>query len=511
MRRSEMLKIREVLRLNHVVKLSLREIASACNCGKSTVSEILDRAKKACITWPVQLNDKQLMSLLYPPRKRTDCSPEPDMDYVFREMKKPHVTLMKLWEEYKDRHHDGIMYTQFCERYRVFKKSNSITMHKEHKAGEEVEVDWAGSSIQYYDSHMQEYLEASIFVAVLPASNYPFCYAFENKKEQHWIEGHVRAYEYFHGVPRITIPDNAKTAVTKTDLFDPVINRAYLEMAKHYGTTVIAARPYKPRDKGADENAVQNVSRRIIASLRNIQFFGIKDVNDAIRIELEKLAERPFQKMPGNRRSAYEEIDKPYLQPLPKYPYEYAVWKEARVQFNYHVEYERKFYSVSHVYVNQSAWLRITGRMIEIFIDNECIAVHKRNYEKYRHYSTLPEHMPENHRAVSGWSNERFLNWAATYGRHTRQLIQNVLDRYEYPVQAYKTCMGIMSNIKGNEPAAVEEASIEANERSITSCKYFSILLKQKLSGKEPAPEKVIAHSNIRGNQAFIGGGGSDA
>ena len=181
------------------------------------MSTILERAEKASIGWPVDLSDKQLVSLLYPSKKRTDCAPEPDMDYVFREMKRPNVTLMKLWEEYKERHPEGIMYTQFCERYRVFKKSNSITMHKEHKAGVEVEVDWAGSTIKYYDSDRQEYLEASIFVAVLPASSYPFCYAFEDKKEQNWIEGHVRAYKYFHGVPKITIPDNAKTAVTKTD------------------------------------------------------------------------------------------------------------------------------------------------------------------------------------------------------------------------------------------------------------------------------------------------------
>lgn len=511
MRRSEMLKIREVLRLNHEIGLSLREIAAACSCGKSTVSAILERAGKAGVGWPVELNDKQLMSLLYPPRERADCAPEPDMDYIFKEMKRPHVTLMKLWEEYKDRNPEGIMYTQFCERYREFKKSNNITMHKEHKAGEEAEVDWAGSTIPYYDPDRQEYLEASIFVAVLPASNYPFCYAFENEKEQNWIEGHIRAYEHFCGVPKITIPDNARTAVTKTDLFDPAINRAYMEMAKHYGTTVIAARPGSPRDKGSDENAVQNVSRRIIASVRDRQFFGIRDVNDAIKAELEKLVERPFQKMPGNRRTAYEEIDRPCLQPLPERPYEYAVWKEARVQFNYHVEYERKFYSVSYVYVNQSAWLRITGRMVEIFIDNERVAVHKRNYDKYRHYSTLPEHMPESHRAVSGWSNERFLDWAAAYGKNTRQLIQNVLDAYEYPVQAYRACMGIMSHIKGCGDAPVEKASTEANERGITSCKYFCILLKQKLSEKEPALEKVIAHSNIRGSQAFAEGGGADA
>lgn len=151
MRRLEMLKAREMLRLKFEAGLSVRDIGNACNCGKSTVSDLLNRAQKAGITWPIELSDKQLMSALYPrPESRTSL-PEPDMEYTFHEMKKKNVTLMLLWEEYKDKHPDGIMYTQFCDRYRKFKKHNNLSMHKEHKAGEEIEVDWAGSTMSYID------------------------------------------------------------------------------------------------------------------------------------------------------------------------------------------------------------------------------------------------------------------------------------------------------------------------------------------------------------------------
>lgn len=207
-----MLKAREILKLKHKLGLSLREIGQACNCGKSTVSEVLGRAERAGITWPIDFSDKQLMSMLYPPNENKALPPEPDMEYIFYEMKKKSVTLMLLWEEYKEQHPDGIMYTQFCDRYRNFKKNNQITMHKEHKAGEEVEVDWAGDTMSYVDQDTGKMKPAYVFVAVLPASAYPFAYAYADTKMANWIDAHVRAYEYFGGVPRITIPDNAKTA-----------------------------------------------------------------------------------------------------------------------------------------------------------------------------------------------------------------------------------------------------------------------------------------------------------
>jgi transposase len=195
MRRLDMLKTREILRLKNEVGLSLREIAQACNCGKTTVSEILKRAEKAGITWPIEISDKQLMSLLYPPAETRKSPSEPDMEYVFHEMKKKNITLMLLWEEYKEKHPDGIMYTQFCDRYRKFKKDNKISLHKEHKAGEEMEVDWAGDTITYVDTHTGELKPAYLFVAVLPASSYPFVYAYGDTKIANWIDAHVRAYE----------------------------------------------------------------------------------------------------------------------------------------------------------------------------------------------------------------------------------------------------------------------------------------------------------------------------
>ncbi len=508
MRRLEMLKAREILRMKHEVGLSLREIGKACNCGKSTVSEVLARAEKAGISWPMDLSDKQLMSLLYPPIESKSSPPEPDLEYIFCEMKKKNVTLMLLWEEYKNAHPDGIMYTQFCERYRKFKANNKISMHKEHKAGEEVEVDWAGDTMSYVDSSTGEIRPAYVFVAVLPASSYPFAYAYEDTKTANWIDAHVRSYEYFGGAPKITISDNTKTAVIKPDRIDPVLNKSYNEMARHYRTTLIPARAGKPKDKAADENMVLNVSRRIIAALRNRQFFSIYEINQAISEELVKLVNRPFQKIDGTRLSAFEKVDKPALQPLPSTKYEYSEWKEAKVQFNYHVEFEGFFYSVHHSYINSPCSIRATSKTIEIYTGNERIAAYPRNYNTFKRYKTLPEHMPENHKTVYGWSSDRFLSWAEKTGPNTRELLSRILESREYPVQTYRTCMGIMRLGDNHSREIMETACVEALEKNTISYKYFSIILKQVTAkAAQNQTEKIITHDNLRGSIAYSGGG----
>ncbi|AUG57431.1 hypothetical protein HVS_07580 [Acetivibrio saccincola] len=300
-----MLKAREILRLKHEVGLSLREIGQACNCGKTTVSEILKRAEKANITWPIQLSDKQLMSMLYPPTNNRKIVPEPDMEE-----------------------------------------------------------------------------------------------------------------------------------------------------------------------------------------------------------ELEKFINRPFQKMEGNRKTAFKKIDKPCLQPLPATKYEYCDWVETRVAFNYHVEYKGFFYSVHYSYANHKCWIRASSKTIEVYIGNERIAVHTRNYDKSNRYKTLEEHMPEEHKAVYAWSSERFLSWAEKNGPYTRELIKKILESSDYPVQCYRTCMGIMRLAKSCSVEIIETVSKEAIDKNVFSFKYFNIILKQVVKNStKKQNDTIIRHENVRGSSAYSGGG----
>ncbi|HVI40605.1 MAG TPA: IS21 family transposase, partial [Anaerovoracaceae bacterium] len=393
------------------------------------------------------------------------------------------------------------------ERYRSFKKTNQISLHIEHKAGEEMQVDWAGSTIPYIEPSTGGEKQAYIFVSVLPASAYPFAYAYGDMKSPSWIDAHVRAFEYYGGVPRITIPDNTKTAVKTPDLVDPQLNTSYTEMALHYGTALIPARPRKPKDKAADENMVGNVPRRIIAALRNHRFFSLLEINQAIKTELSKFINRPFQKLEGNRLTAFEAIDKPALKPLPAARYEYADWTDAKIAFNYHVEYQGFFYSVHYSNIGKTSRVRATASVIEIFVDGVRIAAHKKNFNTHKRYTTLPEHMPESHKAVTGWSSERYLSWAEKIGPQTRYLVANILDSREYPVQTYRACMGIMRLASDYPAEAVEAASKEAIDKRTCTCKYFSIILRQKALKESSEGGKVVSNTNLRGAKSYAGGG----
>jgi hypothetical protein len=369
-------------------------------------------------------------------------------------------------------------------------------------------VDWAGQTVPYTEPVSGKEKSAYVFVAVLPASAYPFVYVYGDTKLPNWIDGHVRAYEYFGGIPNVTVPDNTKTAVTTPDLFDPVLNRAYNEMARHYGTTIIPARGYRPKDKAAVENMVGNVSRRVLAPIRNRQFFSIHEINQAVAEELKKFVNRPFQKIKGNRLTAFNQIDKPHLKPLPATRYEYSDWKEARVQFNYHVEYDGFFYSVHYSYAGQMCSVRASAAAIEVYLGNERVAAHKRNHNAFRRYTTLPDHIPEEHKIVTGWNNDRFLLWAQKIGPNTKELIQHILDSREYSIQTYRSCMGIMRLAKDIPDETMENASREALLRQTYSYKYFSMILRQMVSGKEKDyAEKIIQHDNVRGSDSFTGDG----
>jgi len=507
MRRTDMLKAREILRLNRA-GLSLRDIAQAAGCGKTTISEVLGRAEKAKLSWPIVISDKELMSLLYPPALKPPTFPEPDMEYVFYEMKKKAVTLMLLWEEYKEKYPNGLMYSQFCSRYRDFRKANKLTMHIEHKAGEEMQVDWAAYAVPYIDVATGEVRSAYIFVAVLPASAYPFVYAYGDRKLASWIDAHIRAFEYYGGVPAVIIPDNVKTAVITPDITDPELNRSYSDMANHYGAAIVPARSRKAKDKAADENMVGNVSRRVLAPLRNTKFFSVYEINKAIKVKLEKFIRRPFQKMDGNRLTTFEKIDRPALRPLPSQRYEYCDWKEARIAYNYHVEYEKFYYSVPYSYAGSPCYLRATKDTIEVFVDNVRVAAHKRNYNKAKRYATEPEHMAESHRAVSGWSTNRFILWAESIGPNTGEFVKKVLKSSDYPVQRYRSCMAIMSHSKNTSVQVMETASRKALDLEIYSYKYFKMLLnKESLKKESSKPEKIIIHDNLRGKGAYAGGG----
>ena len=344
---------REILRL-YSLGTSQRSIAREVQSSRDTVADVIKAAEAAGIAWPLDddVTNGDIQEILFP-GKYVYASPYtvPDYQWIHTELAKKGVTLTLLWDEYcqKVRSTGGVpyMYTQFCEKYRRWARLTKATMRITHKPGDAMQVDWAGDPLYITDSVTGELTPVYIFVAVLPCSWYTYAEACDDMKMENWLLCHVHAYNYFGGVTRILTPDNLKTGVIKNTRTETVLNKAYQEMAEHYGTAIIPTRPRTPKDKAFVEGSVGVVSTWILAALRNRQFLSLDELNHAIWENLVDFNHKPFQKKDGGRASDFEE-EKLFLLPLPPNPFELAEWKTATVQYNYHISVDRMNYSVPY-------------------------------------------------------------------------------------------------------------------------------------------------------------------
>ena len=512
-RRLSMRKIKEVLRLKTENDCSIRQIAKSCNIARSTIKEYLIRAEKAGLSWPLpsDLDDTAIENLLFPSSPATSlssCKPQmPPMEYLYRELKKKSVTLQLLWYEYKQENHDGYQYSQFCELYRRWVKKLDVTLRQKHRAGEKLFIDYAGQTMPIIDPSTGEITEAQIFLATFGASNYTYAEASVAQDLPSWISSHVHAFEFFGGVPEILVPDNLKAGVTKPNRYEPDINPTYLDLAQHYGTTVIPARSGKPRDKAKVESAVLIAERWILAPLRNRKFFSIAELNQAISQKLTEFNNRKFQKLDTTRRQLFETVDKPALNPLPANPYEYAEWKKARVNIDYHIEIYRHYYSVPYQLRKEQVDVRITSRTIEVLFKNRRMASHIRDYRPGS-FTTLTEHMPKSHQKYLEWTPSRILNWAGKNGPNTQRLISHVLESRTHPEQAYRSCLGIMRLAKRYSPKRLEGACTRATFIKAYSYKSVESILKKGLDQQillfdQTENTKTVKHVNIRGKKYY--------
>lgn len=506
-KRLSMRKIREILRLKYYCNSSIREISQSCGIGRGTVGDYLNRAKVAGISWPIpdELTDISLEQRLFPSTApRTSLTRiTPDFQEVHKELQsRKHVTLNLLWQEYKEQHPEGYQYSWFCHSYRNWAAHLDVVMRHEHRAGEKLFVDYTGQTVAIVDRETGEIHKAQIFVAVLGASNYTYAEATLSQKIEDWISSHVRAFAYIGGVPEAVVPDNLKSGVSKTCRYEPDINPTYNDLARHYQTVILPARVRKPRDKAKAEAGVLLVERWILAKLRKHTFFSLVDLNREIRKLLQLLNDHSFKKLPGSRKSWFEEIDRPALKPLPASPYELAYWKKATVHLDYHVEVEGFYYSVPHSFVKKKLDIRYTKNTVECFYSNRRVASHLRNIPRGRHV-TIKEHMPLNHQKYLEWTPERFKRWAAKIGPETAILTELLLLKRTHPQQAYRTLLGILRLGKSYGDSRLEAACKRAVHINALSYRSIESILKNGLDQK-PLPEMdskkaPVKHKNIRG------------
>lgn len=509
-----MVNYREIIRLKSL-DYSNSRVASSCGSSRNTVAEVWQMAQDKDLSWPIPetLTNKDLLQILFPDRMVPDGRKLPDFEYIHKELARHGVTLSLLWAEYCSQcaleHTIPYQHSQFNDKYRAYAVSKKATLRIKRKPGELLEVDWAGDTLTVYDEITGGAIKAYVFVACLPCSHYSYAEAFPDMKSNHWIQAHVHTYNYLGGVTRILVPDNLKVGIIKNTRSELILNRAYHEMAEHYDTAIIPARPLSPQDKPNAEGTVNVIETWIMAALRDRKFFSFSELNQAIREKLSEFNAKPFQKKQGSRLTAFEEEEKEFLMPLPASPYETAIWSIATIQPDYLITVGECKYSVPSELIGKKVEIRATEKTIEVFYNSYRITSHvRRSYSKDPIY--LPEHMPENHRRYLAYSTDSFLEWAEGIGVSTLIVVKNFLYMHKVEQQGFKPCASLMKLADRYSTERLEKACEKALSYTPSpSLKNIMTILKNgqdKVAVNHSSEVKNSSKGITRGASYFKGG-----
>ena len=443
-------------------------------------------------------SEQRLSTALLPRSTASQPFVEPDWGRIHRELDRKGMTLMLLWQEYVAAHPEQRTwrYTQFCEHYKTFTSRLKRSMRQHRRAGEKLFIDFAGPTVGLSDGS-----RAQVFVSAMAASSYVFACATPAQRLDDWIEAMVRALHFYGGVPQLIVPDNARAVIATPDRYEPRANDTVLDLARHYGTSVLPARPRMPRDKATAESSVQVVTRWVLARLRHERFDTVAQVDAAIAALLPSLNERPFQKLPGSRASVFAELDAPALMPLPAQRYEMARFKTVKVHIDYHVEIEAHRYSVPHALVGQTLEARITRHALELLLRGQRVAAHARS-DRRGGYTTVEAHMPAAHRAHLEWTPQRLIDWGQRIGLSCGELITRLLQTYKHPEHGYRSCLGLLSLSRRYGEARLEAACERALALGTWRYRHVRDLLanQRDLATEATASDWISpAHANLRG------------
>jgi transposase len=476
------------------------------------VVNVVRRAASAQIKSYAQakaLGEDVLEAKLYPENATTQSGvarAEPDCAWIHRERARPGVTLALLHLEYLEANPGGYQYTAFCDRYRAFQKRRGLVMRQFHIAGDKMFVDYSGKKPQLVDPQTGEMFDVELFVAVLGASSYAFAEATYTQKVHDFIGSHVRAFAFFGGVTRASVPDNLKSGVTRACFYEPTVQRSYEHMAEHYGTAILPAHKGKPKHKAKVEVGVQVVQRWVLARLRNRVFHALGTLNEVIAECLRDLNQRRMREYGKSRVELFESLERAALLPLPAHPFEITEWKQARVNIDYHIAFGERFYSVPYRHVGELVWICATSMTVEAQLHGRRIAVHTRHGRD--RYSTVPEHMPSSHRQHAEWSPSRILSWASKLGAATHALCSAILAERPHPEQGFRSCLGILRLADKYGEARVENACARCVAAQARSYRSVESVLKSGLDAQPisdaEGPELVIEHANVRGPGYFV-------
>lgn len=516
-------KQREILRHIANSNLSNRTIGDLCRVSPTTVNVLRNRFTQSQHSWSelATLTDNDFaVRLGTKPRTYKKSKVAPDWKFVHSELQKRDITLRLLHVEYLEQHSEwpdsAMGYSNFVEGYRAWSKTQRISMRQVHKPGEKLFIDFCGRTMPIYDQSTGEIKQAQIFVAVLGASGYVFAYAVPSQKISDWLLCHTKAFDFFGGTPQQLVPDNLKAAVIKNTRNELCLNRCYAEMADHYQCVINPARVRKPKDKSLAEVSVQIVQRWVLAPLRQQKFFDIQSLNSAIAQRVSLLNAKTSPKYPTSRLDRFESLDRPQLTQLPSFAFEHSRWRYSiRVPMDYHVEFERSFYSVPHAYIQQLVDLRATNTTLEVLIVGKRIASHSLLHTPGT--STQDAHRPFGHSQQSQEEPDQLKEWAKKYGSNVEEWVRCNLELRRNFAHGLKSVRQLRRWIRDQQNSEKIDSACEFALRfgHLSFAELKSIV--DRSADKRPNVDTtawISSHENIRGaayyrnsQEAQIGGG----
>lgn len=489
-----------------------KEIARALMMSKNTVKNYLDKIGmlNQSIETLKNLEEPELERILhagnpaYCDRRFDELKQK--LDYYEKEYQREGVTLLLLWEEYRQDHPLGYGKTQFSYHLMQHMSSRNPSMVLHHQAGEKLFVDFAGHPMHYIDINTGEEIPCQVFIACLPYSDYSFVMAIKSQRVEDFIYALQCCLEDFGGVPKVLVSDNLKSAIIKASKYEPTVNKVLEDFGNHYGMAIIPTRTYKPKDKALVENQVKMIYTRIYARLRNESFFDITSLNAAIKEKTRDHNQTRMQQKPYSREECFLSNEKSLLAPLPLDDFEIKYYSEHKVAKNNHIYLARDkhYYSVPYIYIGQTSKVIYTRSMVYIYISGKQVAVHQRSYTQGK-YSTSKDHLCSHHQHYLDRSPDYYIEKAKTRDETFHQLIKAIFTQNRHPEQLYRICDGLFSLQRKTELPVFTKACQIALSNENYSYQFMANLIKNKMteSPQTQIDKPLPKHQNIRGKEYY--------
>ncbi len=500
-----MRKVKKVLAYHFDERRSARSIATHCGLSRRSVSQTLERFAESGLSWPEarDLDDPALEGALYR-RSRAPEWPEVDWAAVEKALSGRGVTLMLLWEEWRETHPDGMSYPTWCRHFREWRPRREATMRQNRRPGERLFVDYAGMTAPLLVDGVEH--EAQVFVASMGVSGRLYAEATLSQKIDDWCASHVRCLEDMGWAPQVVVPDNIKAAVQDPSRYEPVLNETYADLLDHYGIHGFPTRVRRPRDKGAVEQGVLHVERRVLAPLRKHVFHDLASLNREIAVRVRKINAKPYADGTGETRfGRFESIDLPHMRPLPERRWQRTQWRKNTVHRDYHIAIDWHFYSVPYQYIGKEVDVRLRGELIDVFHRGQKIASHLRSNARGRP-TTQKEHQPLAHqRAGVEDTRVRLEQNARNIGPHVLALVVAIMERNPNPEFGFRSCYGVLRLANGHEPDRFDAACRYAMELGTKTYRGLDNILRTgaDLTARQEPETAPIDHSNIRGPEYY--------